>query len=63
MKILKFLGIEPNHNDKITIYLVARIVDYFVSKTCKGKKTQNLHFVIWMIIQFPGQIVTDYIFS
>ena len=50
MKILKFLGIEPNHNDKIItvkcIYLVARIVDYFVSKTCKGKKTQNLHFVI-----------------
>ena len=46
MKILKFLGIEPNHNDKITIYLVARIVDYFVSKTCKRKKTQNLHFMI-----------------
>ena len=46
MKILKFLGIEPYDIDRIIIYLVARIVDYFVSKTCKRKKTQNLHFVI-----------------
>ena len=44
ISIIGCSALEIYYIDKNILYLVAGIVDYFFCKTCKGKKTQNLHF-------------------